>query len=183
MRLVAGVGLLLVLDCETVEMVSTPDLTHQKYRGREKSEVLPGALRQLVFLRGAFKEPVGRDIPVVDKVLEERSLLLPASVEGQNARRGQFPAERYVSPPFVPVSASSVTPARNGQIRARKTHEVALFLGSTLASTFLSEPPRVARYAPRPVMPKVPSAMYSLRLCGDPCVSTWAVRALDSEGE
>lgn len=43
------------------------------------------------------------------------------------------------------------------------THEVAVALGSTLASTFLSlEPPRVAAHAERPVMPKVPRARYSL---------------------
>lgn len=39
-------------------------------------------------------------------------------------------------------------------------------LGSTLASTFLSEPPLMAAYAPRPVRPYTPRAMYSLRLWG-----------------
>ena len=48
--------------------------------------------------------------------------------------------------------------------RDSQTYEVAVALGSTLASTFLSEPPRMAAHAPRPVRPYTPRAMYSLAL-------------------
>lgn len=65
--------------------------------------------------------------------------------------------------------------AAPGRARRAETHEVAVALGSTLASTFLSEPPRMAAHAPRPVRPYTPRAMYSLALSSVQLVSIFAI--------